>query len=165
MARKPKKVIKVDFKEEMKKFDQKDSDLSDENLDEEDGDDDEEFGEDEMSEMESQSEGPEGDEKNDEDDEGSVDSDPYGDEDDSSDDEEGTKKKKKKKNQKNELVIKEVPADPYLVRREATLLNMVLKHFKKRVIIFFNEKVQCHRMLILFKIFGLPAVQVQGNLT
>lgn len=42
---------------------------------------------------------------------------------------------------------------------------MVLKHFKKRVIIFFNEKVQCHRMLIIFKIFGLKATQVQGNLT
>ena len=57
-------------------------------------------------------------------------SDPYGDEDDDSSDEEGKKKKKKKQNKPKELVIKEVPADPYLVRREATLLNLVLKHFK-----------------------------------
>ena len=61
--------------------------------------------------------------------------------------------------------MKEVPADPYLIRREATLLNLCLRYFKKRVIIFFNEKVQCHRMLILFKIFGMKACEVQGNLT
>ena len=45
------------------------------------------------------------------------------------------------------------------------MLNLVLKHFKKRVIVFFNEKVQCHRMLVLFKIFKLRAAEVQGNLT
>jgi superfamily II DNA or RNA helicase len=85
--------------------------------------------------------------------------------DDSSSDDSTSRKKKKKKGGPKEIVIKEIPADPYLIRREATLLNMVLRHFKKRVIVFFNEKIQCHRMLILFKIFGLKAAQVQGNLT
>jgi ATP-dependent RNA helicase DDX27 len=31
--------------------------------------------------------------------------------------------------------------------------------------VFFNEKIQCHRMLLLFKIFKLKAVEVNGNLT
>ncbi len=86
------------------------------------------------------------------------DSNPYGS--DESESEDGENKKKKKKKQKKEKEVKEVPADPYLIRREATLLNLCIKHFKKRVIIFFNEKVQCHRMLILFKIFGLKACEV-----
>jgi hypothetical protein len=78
------------------------------------------------------------------------------------DDSEDEKKKKKKKKKSSE--IKDVPPDPYLIRREATLLNIVLKSFKKRVIVFFNEKVQCHRMLLLFKIFKLKACEVNGNL-
>lgn len=52
-----------------------------------------------------------------------------------------------------------------LVRREATLLALVRKGFTSRVIIFFNEKVECSRMLTLFTIWGLKAAQVQGNLT
>lgn len=98
-----------------------------------------------------------------EDDEGTQSENTYDDEDDSADD--ASDKGKKKKPKKKEIVIKEVPADPYLIRREATLLTLVLKSFKKRVIVFFNEKVQCHRMLVLFKIFGLKAAEVQGNLT
>ena len=84
----------------------------------------------------------------------------------SADDDSDAEKKKKKKKKKNKgFEIKELPPDPYLIRREATLLNLVLKSFKKRVIVFFNEKVQCHRMLLLFKIFKLNAVEVNGNLT
>lgn len=93
----------------------------------------------------------------------------YDDEDDDSadysSDDDDRPKKKKKGGKKKEVVIKEVPADPYLIRREATLLTLCLKSFKKRVIVFFNEKVQCHRMLVIFKIFGLKAAEVQGNLT
>jgi superfamily II DNA/RNA helicase len=81
------------------------------------------------------------------------------------DDSDAEKKKKKKNKKKKDSEIKDVPPDPYLIRREATLLNLVLKSFKKRVIVFFNEKVQCHRMLLLFKIFKLKAVEVNGNLT
>ena len=52
-----------------------------------------------------------------------------------------------------------------LLRRESTLIELVKKHFKQRVIVFFNEKLECHRMLILFKMYGLEAVEVHGNLT
>ena len=45
------------------------------------------------------------------------------------------------------------------------MIDLVKKHFKQRVIVFFNEKLECHRMLILFKIYGLEAVEVHGNLT
>lgn len=86
---------------------------------------------------------------------------PSADDDDDSDDDEKPKKKKKK----SEPVIKEVPPDAYLIRREATLLSLVLRHFRKRVIVFFNEKIQCHRLMILFKIFKLKAAEVHGNLT
>jgi len=54
--------------------------------------------------------------------------------------------------------------DPFVCRREATLLCLVKKTFKERCIVFFNEKVQCNRALNLFTMFGLRAAQVQGNL-
>lgn len=94
-------------------------------------------------------------------DDNDSDSDPYG-----SDDSDNKKKKsnKKKKGIKSGE-IREIKPDAYLIRREATLLQLCLKSFKKRVIVFFNEKVQCHRMLILFKIYNLKAAEVHGNLT
>ena len=49
--------------------------------------------------------------------------------DDSADDSDGNEKVKKKK-VSEDYEVKEAPADPYLIRREATLLNLVLKHFK-----------------------------------
>jgi ATP-dependent RNA helicase DDX27 len=55
--------------------------------------------------------------------------------------------------------------DPFLVRRESTLILLALKSFRKRVIVFFNEKRQCGRVHALFAAFGLKAVQVHGNLT
>ena len=55
--------------------------------------------------------------------------------------------------------------DPLLVRRESTLLLLCLKSFKKRVIIFFNEKKQCGRLHSLFAFFGLKSVEVHGDLT
>ena len=48
--------------------------------------------------------------------------------------------------------------DPFLVRREATLLLLALKAFNKRVIVFFNEKKQVGRIHTLFAMFGLKAV-------
>ena len=151
----------------------KDSDVSGED-DEEDMEDDmegSEGGEDEIEEDEENlsfdEEGSDGDDGSDEEDgsgdEGSDDDDD--DDEPSADDDSDAEKKKKKKKKKNKsFEIKELPPDPYLIRREATLLNLVLKSFKKRVIVFFNEKVQCHRMLLLFKIFKLNAVEVNGNL-
>ena len=104
----------------------------------------------------------------DDDDEGSdggSDDDDMDEDEPSADDDSDAEKKKKKKKKNKDQEVKDVPPDPYLIRREATLLNLVLKSFKKRVIVFFNEKVQCHRMLLLFKIFKLKAVEVNGNLT
>ena len=53
--------------------------------------------------------------------------------------------------------------DNYLIRREATLMIIALK-FTRRVIVFFNEKKQCARAHALFSVFGLKAVQVNGNM-
>jgi len=50
--------------------------------------------------------------------------------------------------------------DPFLVRREATLLHLCLKSFQNRVIVFFNTKIQCTRMATLFAMHGLKAVCV-----
>jgi hypothetical protein len=156
----------------------KDSDVSGEDEDDdedmEDDMDGSEEGEDEIEEDEENlsfdeegSEGDEGSEGEDGSGEDGSDADDDDDDDEPSadDDSDAEKKKKKKKKKNNSFEIKELPPDPYLIRREATLLNLVLKSFKKRVIVFFNEKVQCHRMLLLFKIFKLNAVEVNGNLT
>ena len=150
----------------------KDSDISGDDEGMEDDLDGSEGGEDEIEEDEENlsfdEEGSDGDDGSEEED-GSGDDGSDDDEDDdepSADDDSDAEKKKKKKKKKNKgFEIKELPPDPYLIRREATLLNLVLKSFKKRVIVFFNEKVQCHRMLLLFKIFKLNAVEVNGNLT
>jgi hypothetical protein len=129
----------------------------------EDGEDEIEDDEDNLSFDEDGSEGDEGSEGDDG--SGEDDNDDDDDEPSADDDSDAEKKKKKKKKKNKSFEIKELPPDPYLIRREATLLNLVLKSFKKRVIVFFNEKVQCHRMLLLFKIFKLNAVEVNGNLT
>ena len=55
--------------------------------------------------------------------------------------------------------------DPLLIRRESTLLLLCLKAFKKRVIVFFNEKKQCGRLHTLFAFFGLKSTEVHGDLT
>ena len=55
--------------------------------------------------------------------------------------------------------------DPFLVRREATLLTLVKRGFHKRVIIFFNEKKQCQRAHILFAVFGLKSAEIHGNMS
>jgi len=61
-------------------------------------------------------------------------------------------------------VVDHYRIDPFLVRREATLLLLALKSFGQRVIVFCNEKKQCNRLHTLFTMFGLKAVQVQGNM-
>ena len=55
--------------------------------------------------------------------------------------------------------------DPLLVRREATLILLCLKAFRKRVIVFVNEKKQCGRLSTLFAFFGLKSVEVHGDLS
>ena len=64
----------------------------------------------------------------------------------------------------DEEVVDHYRIDPFLVRREATLLLLALKSFGQRAIIFCNEKKQCNRLHTLFTMFGLKAVQVQGNM-
>jgi hypothetical protein len=153
----------------------KDSDVSGEDEDDDEGMEDDmdgsEDGEDEIEDDEENlsfdEDGSEGDDGSEgEDGSGDDGSDADDDDEPSADDDSDAEKKKKKKKKKNNIYeIKELPPDPYLIRREATLLNLVLKSFKKRVIVFFNEKVQCHRMLLLFKMFKLNAVEVNGNLS
>jgi len=55
--------------------------------------------------------------------------------------------------------------DPFLVRREATLLTLVKRGFRERVIVFFNEKKQCQRAHILFSVFGLKSAECHGNMS
>jgi ATP-dependent RNA helicase DDX27 len=55
--------------------------------------------------------------------------------------------------------------DPFLVRREATLLCLVRRGFHQRVIVFFNEKKQCQRAHILFSVFGLKSAEIHGNMS
>ena len=55
--------------------------------------------------------------------------------------------------------------NPFLIRRESTLLLLAMKAFKKRVIVFFNEKKQVGRIHALFAMFGLKSVEVHGDLS
>jgi superfamily II DNA or RNA helicase len=55
--------------------------------------------------------------------------------------------------------------DPFMVRREATLLQLVRRQFNQRCIIFFNEKLQCSRAHVLFAVFGLKSVECHGNMS
>lgn len=48
--------------------------------------------------------------------------------------------------------------------REATLIALIKKSFKHRVIIFSNEKVQCTRLHALLTIYGFSAAEVHGNM-
>lgn len=49
--------------------------------------------------------------------------------------------------------------------REAILLALVTRNFKKQTIIFFEEKVQCHRLAIVFGLAGLSCGELHGNMT
>ena len=74
------------------------------------------------------------------------------------------KDKKKKEEEVEQVFVDRYRMDPALVRRESTLLLLCLKAFKKRVIIFFNEKKQVGRLHSLFAFFGLKSVEVHGDL-
>lgn len=70
------------------------------------------------------------------------------------------------KEEEEEKVIEDrYQIDPFLVRREASLILLAKKGFNKRTIIFFNEKKQVARAMILFTMFGLKAVEVHGNMS
>lgn len=90
----------------------------------------------------------------------SVDSDPYGGESDDSQSGKDKKSKSKRKSEKKEPKEKgeKKEKDDVLLKREASLLHLVKKHFHEKVIVFFNEKAEVTRMLTLFTAFGLKAV-------
>lgn len=84
-----------------------------------------------------------------------------------SDDEEAGAEIKKpvpKPRKQVEYAVKKTPPNEYLVKREATLLAILKRSFKERVIIFANEKIQCTRLNALLTIFGLKCAEVHGNL-
>ena len=58
---------------------------------------------------------------------------------------------------------KAVPNE-YLIKREATLISILNRTYKNRVIIFCNEKIQCTRLLALLSMFGFKAVECHGNM-
>jgi len=75
------------------------------------------------------------------------------------------KKGKKAEPVPGEYSIKQAPVNEYLVKREATLICLLQKSFKQRVIIFCNEKLQVSRLFALLTAFGFKAAEVQGNMT
>lgn len=52
-----------------------------------------------------------------------------------------------------------------MAKREATLIAILKRSFKSRVIIFANEKVQCTRLMALLTMFGFKAAEVHSNKT
>ena len=60
--------------------------------------------------------------------------------------------------------VKKVPPNEYLIKRESTLLAILKRSFKTRVIIFCNEKIQCTRLLALLTMYGFKAVECHGNM-
>jgi superfamily II DNA/RNA helicase len=64
-----------------------------------------------------------------------------------------------------DFVVKDAPLDEYLIKREATLIALLKRSFKSRVIIFVNEKVQATRLMALMTMYGFKAAEVHGNLS
>jgi ATP-dependent RNA helicase DDX27 len=64
---------------------------------------------------------------------------------------------KRKKNKKQKFKKRVIEQDEVLIKREATLLELIKKLGMNKVIIFCNEKKECERMLTLFLIYGLRA--------
>lgn len=60
--------------------------------------------------------------------------------------------------------VKKIPPNEYLIKREATLIAILKRSFKKRVIIFCNEKLQCTRLLALLTMYGFRAQECHGNM-
>jgi ATP-dependent RNA helicase DDX27 len=49
--------------------------------------------------------------------------------------------------------------------RPAVLLALATRSLQRRCIVFFRQKATAHRMKILFKLMGLEAAELHGNLT
>jgi superfamily II DNA helicase RecQ len=63
-----------------------------------------------------------------------------------------------------EYKINTAPINEHLIKREATLIALLKRSYKSRVIIFSNEKVQCTRLAALLNIYGFKAAEVHGNM-
>jgi ATP-dependent RNA helicase DDX27 len=82
-----------------------------------------------------------------------------------SDEEKDTKKSDAPKvREEPEYKVKQAPQNEHLIMREATLIALIKKSFRNRVIIFSNEKVQCTRLHALLTIYGFSAAEVHGNM-
>lgn len=63
-----------------------------------------------------------------------------------------------------QFTVKRTAANEYLIKREATLIAILKRSFKSRVIIFCNEKIQCTRLLALLTMYGFKATECHGNM-
>lgn len=82
----------------------------------------------------------------------------------SDEDDEEAEEESEEINPNSGFTVKKVAPNEYLIKREATLISILKKSFKQRVIIFCNEKLQCTRLLILLTIFGFKAEECHGNM-
>ena len=71
----------------------------------------------------------------------------------------------KKPRKEVELKAKPNKVDEQLAKREATLIAILSKSFRHRVIIFSNHKAQCTRLAVLLTSYGLKVAEVHSNIT
>ena len=71
----------------------------------------------------------------------------------------------KKPRKQTELKAKPNKVDEPLAKREASLLTILNKSFRKRVIIFCNHKAQCTRLAVLLSSYGLRVAEVHSNIS
>lgn len=51
------------------------------------------------------------------------------------------------------------------IKREAMLLSVLTRTYKSRVIVFFDTKVDAHRLMIVAGLCGIKCAELHGNLT
>lgn len=71
----------------------------------------------------------------------------------------------KKPRKEKEIKARTNKCDEPLAKREASLLTILSKSFRHRVIIFCNHKVQCTRIAILLSSYGLKVAEVHSNVS
>ena len=74
------------------------------------------------------------------------------------------KKAEPKEKKEQEYKISVAPVNEHLIKREATLIALLKRSYKNRVIIFSNEKVQCTRLAALLTVYGFKTAECHGNL-
>jgi len=63
-----------------------------------------------------------------------------------------------------QFTVNKLPPNEYLIKREATLIAILKRSFKTRVIVFCNEKIQCTRLLALLTMYGFKVTECHGNM-